>query len=638
MTIKNYTLFLETLSKKTIPYYYSNRFRDVLLKLSNAGNVISQMLLDSENSNQVSDDITLIDLTDKEDMVSFIQLNRMERFREGEEKEIDILDYVKSVWTNHVRNSETELEHRGWKEQRTEIGIGRFVNRVFQKAKITPNPSDVEKFVNSYKTRIKMINNVDSLFELVSGEDIKKWYLESSYQSKMGQLSKSCMRYGSCQSYFDIYTKNPEVCQLLILKGSEKDKIVGRALVWKLKNGKTYMDRQYCNDDSDMSLYKEFAKKNGWLYYGDSNLQTLQVKLKPISINQFPYMDTFLCYNHNDYLLSDNENLWPDTGWWKLRSTSGGFDGDDVVYSAFNGEYISADGAVYCEDVDDWRTTDQAVYLDSRDTWYSEGSDEVCWNSYREEYLHTDDAVYSEFLQTWLESDDSIMCSVSSDEEVSVPKDMENQVTLEVFISGGERVCLLDAIMKNPFTNEWVFKKDKILVYPCPKLGTEITKEYAESNNLEIDTSKGRFICLSEYISSQIGDVNPELLLDYLVELEPNDKIFEKINSYKGEWSLSGNTFKDIEKFNILKCAIWFSYKDSEKSDYFIVQNKNKGSSRFIRENESVFLKFMDRDTYSKLSEVAFWWTALLESVDFLIWDIIEDPEMKKIYYAIKYK
>jgi hypothetical protein len=176
------------------------------------------------------------------------------------------------------------------------------------------------------------------------------------------------------------------------------------------------------------------------------------------------------------------------------------------------------------------------------------------------------------------------------------------------------------------------------LVYSCPKLGTEITKEYAESNNLEIDYSKGRFICLSEYISSQIGDVNPELLLDYLVELEPNDKIFEKINSYKGEWSLSGNALKDIEKFNILKCAIWFSYKDGEKSNYFIVRNKNKGNSRFIRENESVFLKFMDRDTYSKLLAFAFWWNALLDSVDFLIWDIIEDPEMKKIYYAIKYK
>ena len=181
--IKKYEEFLESvfssLFKKNVPYLYSARFREILNSM--IGSEIAKGLLYAEHSNQVSDDITLIDITESEDKVSFIQLNRISRMRDEDttfSKKEDIVEYIETVW----RYTQNNLEYKGWTQQRTEISIGRFVTRVFQKSKQTVTDKEIEKFVNSYKSRFKFINNIESMFEMVSGEDIRKWYLEKNYQ------------------------------------------------------------------------------------------------------------------------------------------------------------------------------------------------------------------------------------------------------------------------------------------------------------------------------------------------------------------------------------------------------------------------------------------------------------------------
>lgn len=638
--LKKYEAFLEAFlgfGKKTVPYYYSKRFRDILRAIADNGDSVAQQLLYAEDSNQVSDDITLIDITEEENMVSFIQLNRMQKFRDDDtnDKKRDLESYVKNIW-----RYDNPLQNKGWTEQRTEISIGRFTNRVFQKAKITPEHSKIEAFVNSYKTRIKMVNDVESLFEFVKGDNIKKWYLEDNYRSNRGQLANSCMRYDKCQSYFDIYTKNPEVCQLLILKSDDDSKIIGRALIWKLKNGKTYMDRQYCSNDSDMNLYKEFAKKNGWLCYGNIT-ETLEVQLKPQKIEKFPYMDTFICYNYKEHLLTNDEDVWPgEGGWYKLLNTNGGYTGDDVVWSDYNGEYISRQDAVYCQDVDDWRRNDQAIYLESKDRWYSNDSEDICWSEYMDEYLHIDDAVYSEFLETWLPSDDATMCWVNSEEEIAVPSDMKDNITKKIQINDEEKLCFSDSIMVNPFNGDWVFRKDTVKVYLSPKMNTYVTEEDAEMRDLEVDKSKYKRINLGEYISGQIGDVDPEKLLNYLVELKPSEEILKKIDSYFEKsifvYLRDENNFTTIDKFNIIKCGIWFGYTDDEKTSYFRVRNRSKNNQRFVGEQESTFLKFMNVDAYSRLYSQGYWGT-FMDAGTYMVWDIIQDPEMRKIYSSLKF-
>jgi hypothetical protein len=95
-------------------------------------------------------------------------------------------------------------------------------------------------------------------FDLVEGDDIEHWYWYENYKENSGTLGSSCM--AQKRNLFSIYTQNQDVCKMLILK--EDDKIIGRALVWKLASIKHmrkdiegveyFMDRQYTIKDSDV--------------------------------------------------------------------------------------------------------------------------------------------------------------------------------------------------------------------------------------------------------------------------------------------------------------------------------------------------------------------------------------------------
>ena len=646
--LKRYETFLESifgLGKKTIPYLYSNRFRSILKSISdNSGSEVAKMLLYAENSNQVSDDITLIDIADSDSMVSFIQLNRLQRFKDEETdtntKSADLVDYFKNVW----RKTGDSLDFKGWTEQRTEISVGRFTNRVFQKAGKSVPSQDIEKFVNSYKTRFKMMIDVESLFEFVKGEDIRKWYLEDNYQMIRGQLGNSCMRYSKCQPYLDIYVKNPDVCQLLILHGDSEDKIIGRALIWKLKDGRTYMDRQYCIIDADIELYKEFAKKKGWLYFGDKSGEELEVQLGNYDYNQFPYMDSFVVYNHREHLLSTDEELWqPGEGWWVLQNTNGSYRNDDVVYSEYNEEWIPREDAIHCVDNDDWVRADQAIYLEYKDQWVSQDCEDIVYSEYEEQHYYLDDSIYSEFIDSYLLADNSISVWVTSDDEVALPGKSSDLIgTYE--IDGERKECLKDAVMPNPFTDGWVFKKDTIKLYYCSSIKDYISEEDAKSRDLEIDTSNFIRVNMMSYIKSEIGKVDENKLYEYLkgIELTPelNNKVMEKVNeffksSYTYRWLLDENEYRNEDKFQLIKLGIWFAYTNSEKNSGFRVANENRKRQLFVSENQEAFLDFVSEDVYNKIFTQGYF-NAFVKAASLVTWDIIKDPEMRKIYIAIK--
>ena len=77
---------LETVKSNTSQLYYSEKFRSLLKKIENKSEVAKLLLL-SERSNQVLTQYTLIDITDKNDTVSFVQVNRI--LRKYPEMEID---------------------------------------------------------------------------------------------------------------------------------------------------------------------------------------------------------------------------------------------------------------------------------------------------------------------------------------------------------------------------------------------------------------------------------------------------------------------------------------------------------------------------------------------------------------------
>jgi hypothetical protein len=229
------------------------------------------------------------------------------------EDSITFLSDEKSIKARNLSLSPYLVKGRG------EIKIGRFVNALLSNSYVKKElfhighenfeftPKDIEDFVNLYKS-----TNTDSSkkFKLVKGEEIDKWYNLHEYSSDRGTLGSSCMK-NVDKEFFDIYTENTDVCSLLIYLNSE-DKLLGRALVWKLNDSpceaKYFMDRVYTSNDSDVLKFIKYAEDEGWLYRNRMNSSAedsllfryngkpvfgkISVKLKFCGFDKYPYLDT----------------------------------------------------------------------------------------------------------------------------------------------------------------------------------------------------------------------------------------------------------------------------------------------------------------------------------------------------------
>jgi hypothetical protein len=220
--------------------------------------------------------------------------------------------------------------------------IGRVARRILEVSGKKYSDKELEDFVNEFKFKISIEKNREQLFELVEGEKIRHFYHMDNYDyTKSGTLHNSCMRYKKCQKYLGIYVTNPEVCKLLVLKSPDNQElIIGRALVWTLDNGDTFMDRIYFSYESDINLFKNYAIKNNWCYKQkqDSNESTtiewnttlpdgekerdgyLAVELKKSYFSDYPYMDTLKYLNEYNNTISTNRY----NADLNLESTNGG--------------------------------------------------------------------------------------------------------------------------------------------------------------------------------------------------------------------------------------------------------------------------------------------------------------------------
>jgi hypothetical protein len=270
--------------------------------------------------------------------------------------------------SSHNQNAIANLSNRG------RVKIGRVIK------KILPEIPDreLEVLVNALKSETSGYE-----IKLVKGDDISKYYKKENCDEKLlsyGTLNSSCMmdKESENPNIFDIYTKNPETCQLAIMLNSS-GKLVARALVWKIdeiyrrsvnsKNGvyvgqdeedfysqfnlkwntidekgldminqNNYlkakadnlliMDRVYYTKDwMENALYK-WANQNNFLirvrdrvsYKGKYWWPNLFVKVNKLAYRQFPYLDTFKYYDVQGGRLS---NINFKSRGFELSSTSG---------------------------------------------------------------------------------------------------------------------------------------------------------------------------------------------------------------------------------------------------------------------------------------------------------------------------
>lgn len=203
---------------------------------------------------------------------------------------------------------------------------------------------DIEKFTNEFISFVKM-NKADdtSSIKEVNGKDIRFWYDRNNYcgdpQQAIGKLGNSCMSYVECQEYLDIYVDNVDRISMLILTNKD-NKLVGRALLWVLDGGETFMDRVYTSNDFDDNIFTNYAISKGYIYrafsttatgvvyYKDSQILpdfTASVTLIYSDYEEYPYVDTLkyligkTLNNKNPNLSEDIKTLTDTEGGWEER-------------------------------------------------------------------------------------------------------------------------------------------------------------------------------------------------------------------------------------------------------------------------------------------------------------------------------
>ena len=453
--ISKYNSFsLDLLLEKAINesfLYYSPSVRKALNRIKS--NDIASSLLDSEGTD-VKPDMTFIDLG-KEGYFSFITMRNA--------KPLIVAKYPNNDWSENIdtqrmpdpqsySNDLHEFDMEGGSDasgvfirSRNEVGLGRFVNKLFP---TKYSSKEVEEFVNSFKASLEKSGEH---FELVEGEDIAFWYNSDNYKERNGTLGNSCM--AQKKNIFGIYTQNQDVCKLLILR--EDDKIIGRALVWKLSSIKHirkdvegigyFMDRQYTIKESDVQKFKNYAKEQGWCYKSYNNHHSLNtvtiggeeknvdmtIKVATKDYNKYPYMDTFKRYDVNNGILhNDDEQEEQYEGQYILEDTGGGYtEIEGGVWSDWYDRRINDDDAVYSEPLGDYLIADRAVQVvrgySRRRGWYPDDYDDVFYDEDHDEYFHVDDGVYSEIegRMLWDETAVKVVTEIFDDGDVPNPDD-----------------------------------------------------------------------------------------------------------------------------------------------------------------------------------------------------------------------
>lgn len=206
-------------------------------------------------------------------------------------------------------------------KRKLEVKIGRFLTKsitdynklVPNERKITTTNDVIEKFTNHYIAY--QATNMVSVKYLV-GQDIPDVGYNSKHQLKISVLGNSCMN--DKFNYLDLYVNNTNKIKLMVVMIDNK--VVGRSLIWKLDNGKTYMDRIYSAYDWIGTFMYNEGKLNGY-----TTILTDQDTITPdnTQFEKYPYMDTFKFMDDTGMMYSMRTNYKQSCKY--LQSTGGGF-------------------------------------------------------------------------------------------------------------------------------------------------------------------------------------------------------------------------------------------------------------------------------------------------------------------------
>ncbi len=221
---------------------------------------------------------------------------------------------------------------------------------------------------------------------LYPSNKVKYAYLEANYARKgKGCLGYSCMRGKAKQKALNFYEKNGVEIAVIL---DSKNKILARALIWRnviisnLKNPVTYMDRVYYSSESQLGLFINFAKNEGFKHYNDSKSRHEQMYIKDITvknITHLPYTDTFnyLYYkkgvftNHTHPIKSivNSKDALLETSYLGDRDGYNRVLDPNAILEVFTNNYISKKDAVNIKKYKGYVKKEHIVII--KNTYYS---------------------------------------------------------------------------------------------------------------------------------------------------------------------------------------------------------------------------------------------------------------------------
>lgn len=519
-------LLLERIINETYIYYSPDL--EKVLRITN--NEIAKDLL-SVSKTDIKPDITFVNLDpDKDGYLSFTTSrnasnNLSKSFGDYDWFKKDLTNYdLEQIWKIHKNQSIKDGDV--YSKSRNSLKIGRFINKIFP-GKYTDK--QIEDFVNSFKASLEGGDE----FEIVEGDEIAKWYNYQNYLEVKGQLGNSCMKEKN-SIIFNIYTKNPEVCRMLILKSG--DKITGRALIWKLtsikKHGKEieveyFLDRQYTIEESDVVKFRNYAKEQGWAYKAHNNHHSLSpiifndeefnaamtVQLKEVSsgdydYSRYPYVDTFRRYEPQTGILHNDEESSSDyEGDYLLHNTDGRYEEiEGGVWSEWYDRRIPEDQAIWSDWADSYLDRDSVIHVEDGSRRYHgvypEDCDDIVFDGWSDIYIHIEDSVYSQAYGSSILAEDAVevITDIYYDGEPEISDDnwyhrrdddiielyeVNDMVWFDIlsdkFRSWSYNEYIVDNVMTKNYLNEWIPKIFEIKTYKISEAGQII------QNKVEID-------------------------------------------------------------------------------------------------------------------------------------------------------
>jgi len=592
----NYKEFLLEKAINESFLYYTTDFRKMIIKISKKNNIAKDLL--NIEQEDIKQDISFINLSDKEGYVKFSQMKKaleiLKKWNDEKEyygnDEFDI--FLKQIEGENVENSLysrpfvikhfSEIDNFTTRP-RNEIKIGKLVKQIF---KNKYSDKEIEEFVNLFKS----YSNNGSTFKIVEGEEIKHWYNKKNYLEESGDLGNSCMRYESCQDYFNIYIKNPEICKLLILTNSS-DELLGRALLWKLNNDCEvekdkekpifYLDRIYTIDDSTKTKFEQYAEENDYMYRLSSSFNQykdfqwrgeefedykINIKLDKFKFESYPYMDTFKRLDVEEGVLHNDEET--DENSYGLTQTDGSYQDYSGLYSRYYGEYIPEEEAIWSPGVNSYIYSRSSINVLGHGP-YPDDHDDVYFDNFRDEYIYTSDATWSEFLQADFYSEDATTIIVWVNDNLTQSIDNFSHVTDEVskYYDKTVSISFMDCEEYLKHNNVDLDFASSILVY-----SNKSSKYYIDELSITLyETEKGNYTkedC--EVLNLKPGKAfnTDSLAYNYSLDVKPLiEKYILKIKEIENKLEniVSGKEKSNFEDFFEQKLEIFKSRLDELK-------------------------------------------------------------------------